>query len=41
MLLFHLHCVYEFVAYRAVQWHFAKRAEAHFLAEPPEIIPYF
>jgi len=24
---------------RAVQWHCAKRAEAHFWAEAPEIIP--
>jgi len=27
--------------YRAVQWHCAKRAEAHFWAKAPEIIPQF
>jgi len=26
-------------SYSAVQWHCAKRAEAHFCAEAPEIIP--
>jgi len=31
--------IYIIWANRAVQWHCAKRAEAHFLAEAPEIIP--
>jgi len=29
----------ELQVHRAVQWHCAKRAEAHFWAEAPEIIP--